>query len=432
MIFVMAGTMKGTYMIKKKYTYKHTTYACYLGYVTQAIINNLAPLFFYIFHVSYGIDYEQLGFLIIANFVTQIAADIWATRYADRVGYRKCMAAAHFFSFIGLVSLGTLPFLLGNVYAGLIISVILYAAGGGLIEVVVSPIVEALPSDNKAGSMSLLHSFYCWGQMLVVLISTALLRVIGSGRWHVIPLVWSLLPLFNIFYFLNVPILPLVEKGKEIKMRELFRHPSFYLFILLMTCAGASELTMSQWSSFFAEKGLGVSKLFGDLLGPGLFALYMALGRFIYGIWGNRIPIRKALMVCSALCVISYLITVFSPMPLLSLISCSFTGITVSLMWPGTFSLSSATFPRGGTLMFGILAICGDIGCSAGPWITGMISGYIVRGNRFMNFLPDKNMDIEQHAIHMGLLVAVAFPLIMLASLLLYRVFTRKHMNRIK
>lgn len=415
-------------MIKKKYTYKHTTYACYLGYVTQAIINNLAPLFFYIFHVSFNISFEQLGFLIIANFATQLITDIWAAKYADRIGYRKCMVAAHGLSFIGLLSLGILPRLLGNVYMGMVISVVVYAVGGGLLEVIVSPIIEALPNNNKAGSMSLLHSFYCWGQMLVVFISTFIIWTIGSGKWFIIPLVWSLIPLYNMFNFLNVPILPLVEDGKGIKLRELFFAPSFYLFILLMICAGASELTMSQWSSFFAEKGLGVPKLMGDLLGPGLFALYMALGRVIYGIWGSRIPLRKALIISSFLCILSYLVTVFSPSPLLSLISCSFTGITVSLMWPGSFSLSSAKFPKGGTLMFGILAICGDIGCSIGPWITGMISDYIVNNNAFFALRFYQYPDIEQIALCIGLLAAAVFPLMMLIGLLLTRSKRKKEL----
>lgn len=406
-------------MTKKVYTYKHTTYACYRGYITQAIINNLLPLFFFIFHTSFNINYEQLGFLIIANFTTQLIADIWATKYADRVGYRKCMVAAHGLGFIGFLLLGILPLILSNPYTGLIISVIVYAFGGGLLEVIVSPIIEALPNKNKEGSMSLLHSFYCWGQMSVVFISTFIIWIIGSDRWFVLPLLWSLFPLYNMFKFLHVPILPLVEEGKGMRIKELFSSPSFYLFIVLMICAGASELTMSQWASFFAEKGLGLPKLLGDLLGPGLFALYMAIGRVLYGIGGNRIPIKKILIISSILCIITYLLTVFIPNPLLSLISCSITGITVALMWPGTFSLSSAKFPKGGTLMFGILAICGDIGCSLGPWITGMISDYFTKNNHILSFWPNRDLDVEQLAIRFGLLVAVIFPLIMLIGLML-------------
>lgn len=408
-------------MRKKTYTYKHTTFSCYRGFITQAIINNLTPLFFYIFHFSFDISYEQLGFLIIANFTTQLIADIWATKYADRVGYRKCMVAAHGLSFIGFVLLGTLPLLLNNAYIGLIISVIIYAIGGGLLEVIISPIIEALPNDNKEASMSLLHSFYCWGQMAVVFISTFLIWVLGRDLWFILPLIWSLFPLYNMFTFLHVPILPLIDDGKGMKIKELFSSPAFYLFMLIMICAGSSELTMSQWSSFFAEKGLGVPKLVGDLLGPGLFALYMAIGRVLYGLWGNRLPLKKCLIVSSFLCIVTYTITVFSPSPLLALFSCSLTGITVALMWPGTLSLSSTSFPRGGTLMFGILAICGDIGCSIGPWITGKISDYLAKSDKLLNAWPNIGLDAEQIAIRIGLLAAIIFPLLMLLGLLLAR-----------
>lgn len=406
-------------MSKKTYTYKHTTFACYRGYITQAIINNLAPLLFYIFHTSLNISYEQLSFLIVANFATQLTTDVWATKYADRFGYRKCMVAAHAMSFAGLVMLGILPNILTYPYIGMIISVIVYAVGGGLLEVIVSPIIEALPNDNKAGSMSLLHSFYCWGQMAVVLLSTLAIWVLGNNLWFVLPLLWSLFPLYNMFKFMRVPILPLIEEGEGMKFKELFSSPLFYLFMMLMICAGASELTMSQWSSFFAEKGLGVPKLVGDLLGPGLFALYMALGRVIYGIWGHRLQIKKCLIASSIFCTITYLVTVFSPSSLLSLIFCSLTGITVSVMWPGTFSLSSFTFPKGGTLMFGILAICGDIGCSAGPWITGMISGYVTRNSNNIFTFADMGIDTTQAAIRIGLLSALIFPVSMFIGLFL-------------
>lgn len=416
-------------MSKKTYTYKNTTFACYRGYITQAIIVNLTPLFFYIFHTSFGISYEQLGFLITANFFTQLLTDIWTTKYADRIGYRKCMVAAHGLCFIGLVMLGTLPFIFKNVYTGLIISTITFAIGGGLLEVLVSPIIEALPSDNKEGSMSLLHSFYCWGQMAVVFISSFAIWIMGRDLWFILPLLWSLFPLYNMFKFLHVPLVPLVEEGKGMGIKELLSSPSFYLFMLIMICAGASELTMSQWSSFFAEKGLGVPKLVGDLLGPGLFALYMAIGRLIYGILGNRLPLKKCLVASSMLCIITYIVTVFSPSPLLSLISCSLTGITVALMWPGTLSLSSAKFTRGGTLMFGILAVCGDIGCSLGPFITGKISDYFTKGNKLLSLWSDMNLDTEQIAIRVGLLVAVIFPAFMLVALIMSKKNTAKNKN---
>jgi fucose permease len=408
-------------MSKKQYTYRNTTFACYRGYITQAIINNLAPLLFIIFQTSFRISYVKLGQLVLINFATQLLTDAWASRYADRFGYRKCMVAAHALCTLGLASLGILPFLLPSPYIGLVIAIMLYAIGGGLLEVIVSPIIEALPNENKEASMSLLHSFYCWGQMLVVLLSTLLLWLIGRDLWFLLPLLWSLFPLYNLFQFRHVPILSLVNEGHGMKLKELFTFPSFYLALILMICAGASELTMSQWSSLFAEKGLGIPKLYGDLLGPGLFALLMAIGRTIYGKLGERLPMKLCLFGSSILCVATYLITVFSPYPLLSLLACSVCGLSVSLMWPGTFSLSSAAFPRGGTLMFGILAICGDLGCSFGPWLAGKISDTVQSTGQTLTLWRNSSMDFEQMGLRSGLFVAVIFPLLMAISLMIFR-----------
>jgi fucose permease len=408
-------------MSKKQYTYRNTTNSCYRGYFTQAIINNLAPLLFIIFQTKFNISYEKLGQLILINFATQLVTDVWATRYADRFGYRKCMVAAHTLCTIGLIFMGVLPVLLPSPYLGLILSIMLYAIGGGLLEVIVSPIVEALPSENKEAAMSLLHSFYCWGQMTVVLISTFLLWIIGRDLWFILPILWSLFPLYNLFQFLKVPILPLVVEGKGMRLKELFSFPAFYLAMLLMICAGASELVMSQWSSIFAEKGLMIPKLYGDLLGPGLFALLMAIGRTIYGHYGDRLPMKGSMLFCSSLCILSYLVTVFSPYPLLSLFTCSLCGFSVSLMWPGTFSLASAAFPRGGTLMFGVLAICGDLGCSFGPWLAGIISDQVQLTGRSLTIWFQRGLDLEQIGLRSGILTGTLFPLVMFISLLIFR-----------
>ncbi len=407
-------------MKNKQYSYRNTTFSCYRAYITQAIVNNLTPLLFIIFQTNYTISYNRLGQLILINFATQLLADVWATRYADRFGYRKCMLAAHAFCTIGLISLGLLPQILPLPYMGLVISVILYALGGGLLEVLVSPIVEALPNENKEASMSLLHSFYCWGQMAVVLISTLTLWLVGRDLWFILPFLWSLFPLYNLFQFRKVPLLPLVHEGKEMRLKELLSFPTFYLALLLMVCAGASELTMSQWSSLFAEKGLQVPKLIGDLLGPGLFALFMALGRTAYGYFGDRLPMKGCLIGSSILCISTYLVTVLTMNPFISLFSCSLSGLSVSLMWPGTFSLSSAAFPRGGTLMFGMLAICGDLGCSFGPWLAGRISDYVQKTGNTLALWTNKGLDPEQLGLRTGILTSVLFPLVMGISLIFF------------
>lgn len=408
-------------MNKKQITYQNTTFACYRGYMTQAIINNIAPLLFIIFQTDFSISYEKLGQLVLVNFASQLLTDIWASKYADHYGYRKCMVAAHALCTIGLISLGLLPMLLPSPFLGLNIAVILYAIGGGLLEVVVSPIIEALPNENKEASMSLLHSFYCWGQMLVVFASTFLLWLIGRDLWFLLPILWAMFPLYNLFQFLRVPLLPLVKEGHGLKLKQLMSAPAFYLAMLLMICAGASELTMSQWSSLFAEKGLQLPKLFGDLLGPGLFALFMALGRTLYGYLGDRLPLKLSLFGSSILCILTYLVTVFSPYPLLSLFACSVCGLSVSLMWPGTFSLASAAFPKGGTLMFGLLAVCGDLGCSFGPWLAGKISDYVQTTGRTLSIWVSSTLTTEQLGLRSGLLSATVFPLAMAVALLIFR-----------
>lgn len=386
-----------------RYTYKHTLRACYLGYITQAIVNNLAPLLFIIFQNQYHISFEMIGRLILINFGTQIVADILSVKYVDRIGYRKAAVMAHIFCSIGLMSLGVLPLIMPVPYMGLVIAVMIYAIGGGIIEVLVSPIVEFLPGDEKASAMSLLHSFYCWGQVGVVLLTTLLLKVIGSSYWFVLPILWAFIPLYNIKNFLKVPIIEPHEDAPTMSIGELLSTRGFMIALLLMLCAGASEITMSQWSSLFAEKGLQVPKVVGDLLGPCFFAVLMGIGRSIYGIWGHKINLNRALMASGILCVICYAVTIFVQNPLISLLGCAVTGLSVSLMWPGTFSVTSATYPMGGTAMFGMLAIFGDIGAAVGPWIAGVVSDAVGLG------------------LKAGLLVAIVFPVILVIGVMLLK-----------
>lgn len=386
-----------------RYTYKHTLRACYLGYITQAIVNNLAPLLFIIFQNQYHISFEMIGRLILINFGTQIVADILSVKYVDRIGYRKAAVIAHIFCSVGLMSLGILPLIMPTPYMGLVIAVMIYAIGGGIIEVLVSPIVEFLPGDEKASAMSLLHSFYCWGQVGVVLFTTLLLKVIGSSYWFVLPILWAFIPLYNIKNFLKVPIIEPHEDAPTMSIGELLSTRGFMIALLLMLCAGASEITMSQWSSLFAEKGLQVPKVVGDLLGPCLFAVLMGIGRSIYGIWGHKINLNRALMASGILCVICYAVTIFVQNPFISLLGCAVTGLSVSLMWPGTFSLTSATYPMGGTAMFGMLAIFGDIGAAVGPWIAGVVSDAVGLG------------------LKAGLLVAIVFPIMLVIGVMLLK-----------
>lgn len=392
--------------MSKTKKYMSTKIACYTGYFVQAIINNLAPLFYVIFQNEFEINYTKISWLIMLNFVTQLFVDIMSVKVIEKLGYRVSIVLAHVFSSLGLFLLGVLPRAMENHYIGLVIPIIIYATGSGLIEVLVSPIVEGLPLENKSGEMSLLHSFYCWGQMSVVLFTTIAIKFAGSENWVYAPMLWAIIPFINMFMFMKVPIFPPVPEGEdEMKVSELFRSGTFILLALLMLCAGASELAMSQWASTFAEESLGVDKLTGDLLGPCLFALLMASARVVFGLVGDKVDVKKVLTFSAGLCVTAYLLSTLSKSPIVSLIGCGLCGLSVATMWPGVFSFAAKIFPRGGTPLFAMLAVFGDFGCAFGPWLAGVVSDGVRAST--MTFDPLK----------FGLMIAVVFPITMIITI---------------
>ncbi len=397
--------------------YKRTLFACYIGYITQAIVVNLAPLFFVIFQTDYGVTYSQIGGLVLFTFAVQMGVDLAMLKLLPKIGYRAAAVSAHVFSTVGLVLLSFLPHVM-EPYAGILISVFFYSIGGGLIEVVISPVVDSLPGDAKASGMSLLHSFYSWGQMLVVLLSTVLLKFIGGSLWRLLPLFWALIPLINTFNFLFVPLIPISTEQKTKSPLGFFRSPVFIVAFLLMICSGAAEQAMAQWASLFAEQGLGVSKVVGDLLGPCLFAVFMSIGRTFYGIKGERIKLSFALLGCAVLSIVCYLVTVLVSVPAIALLGCAVCGLGVSLLWPGMLSYTSMKYNySAGPVMFGLLALGGDIGCSVGPWLTGRVSDLYIAANEGV-------MSAEllaNHAIKAGLFAAMAFPVLMVLLLLVMK-----------
>lgn len=380
-----------------KNDFRHTVRACYAGYITQAAVNNFAPLLFLTFQREYGIPLTQIGMLITINFFTQLMTDLLSAKFADRIGYRKCAVGAHIFAAVGLLGLGIFPEIFPTPFMGLIAAVILYAVGGGLIEVLVSPIVEACHGDAKSGAMSLLHSFYCWGQVLTVLVSTLFFRIFGIDDRILLALIWAVIPALNAVYFCFVPINPITEEGAGLSAGQLFRDRRFLLLMLLMVCAGASELAVSQWASAFAESALHVSKTVGDIAGPCAFAVLMGTARAVYGKNSEKIPLRKMMAGSAALCIVTYLMISLSPSPAVSLAGCALCGMSVGILWPGTFSLASKTIPEGGTAMFAYLALAGDLGCLAGPEVVSLLSG---------------------NGLKTGILAAVIFPVIMLTGVL--------------
>ena len=383
--------------------YKKTLRACYFGFITQAIVANFTPLLFLKFHTEYGIPLGQIALISTTFFFTQLIVDILCAKYVERIGYRRAVVVSEAASAVGLIGLAFLPDLLPSPFAGIIISVIIYAIGSGLIEVLVSPIVEACPFKNKEAVMSLLHSFYCWGTVAVILLSTLFFNIFGISNWKWMACIWAILPLYNIYNFMTCPIEYLVEDGQGMSVGELLKSPLFWTGIILMICAGASEISMSQWASAFTESALGIEKRMGDLAGPCMFAVMQGVSRVIYGKYGNRINLTKYMMGSGALCLICYLLASVSHNPLLSLVGCIMCGFSVGIMWPGTISIMSKRLPVGGTAMFALLAMAGDIGGSVGPAAVGIVT-------------QSANDNLQ-----VGMLSASVFPFVLIMMLLLMR-----------
>ena len=356
-------------------SYKTTKIACFIGFVVQAIINNFLPLLFIIFNTRYNLNYEQLGRLLFVNFFVQLIVDALTPALVKRIGYRGAAIACHGLAAAGLFMLGVLPLVFSNqIYACLVASIIVYASGSGIIEVCISPMVELLPGDKKGADMAFTHSFYCWGQAFTVLVSTLLIFLIGQQHWHFIPMFWAIIPLLNMINFMRVPVIEQPDDPISKTANTLFKNRDFWIFAVIMICAGASEITMAEWASLFAQKALGVSKTVGDLLGPCAFAVCMGSGRVIFGLLDGKFNPQKALILNNILCVLCYVGVAVCNIPALSLIACALCGFSVSLSWPGTYSMAARHFPTGGTLMFSILALCGDLGCSIGPWLMGIVA----------------------------------------------------------
>lgn len=386
----------------EKPNYNKTLIACYLGFITQAIVSNFAPLLYIRFNTTFGIPIGKIALISSFFFFTQILVDLFCAKYVDVIGYRKCIVLSEVLAAAGLIGLAFLPNIMHNPFAGIMISVFVYACGSGLIEVLASPIVEACPFDNKEGVMSLLHSFYCWGSVGVILMSTAFFYFFGIDKWPILTCIWAIIPLVNIFNFLSCPIERLTEEGKGYTITQLVRIPVFWVAIVLMICAGASELSMSQWASAYAESALKLSKNIGDIAGPCMFAVVMGLTRTLYGKYGEKVNLVKFMIASGVLCLACYIAAATASKPVIGLIGCVICGVSVAIMWPGTISISSKTIPMGGTAMFALLAMAGDLGGTIGPGVVGMVIQQA--GNNFQS----------------GMLVGCIFPvLLIIASIII-------------
>ena len=389
--------------------YQKTKAACYLGFITQAIAANFAPLLFLKFHNDYRISLGNIALISTVYFFTQLLIDLFCAKFVDRIGYRVSIVISEVCSATGLIGLAFLPDMLPNAFAGILISVTVYAMGCGLIEVLVSPIIEACPFENKEATMSLLHSFYCWGAVGTIVISTAFFALFGMDSWRWLTILWALIPAYNIYNFATCPIVPIVEDGKGMGIRQLAKRPLFWVSICLMVCAGASELAMAQWASAYAEAALGLTKTLGDLMGPCMFAVTMGISRIIYGKYGEKLDLMKFMVASGVLCVACYLMASLSANPIIGLIGCTLCGFSVGIMWPGTISISSKKFPTGGTAMFALLAMAGDLGGSIGPAIVGKVTQY------------------AGDDIRAGMGVGLIFPIVLIAMLFIMSKATGRH-----
>lgn len=397
----------------KKQNYQLTMYACFIGYIVQAIVNNFIPLLFVTFQKSYDIPLTQITLLITLNFGIQLVVDMLSAGFVDKIGYRASSIIAHICAAAGLALLTVLPEALPDPFIGILIAVFIYAIGGGLIEVLISPILEACPTDNKETAMSLLHSFYCWGHVGVVLISTLFFSIFGIGNWKILALCWAVIPVANIILFAKAPIYSLHEEGeKGLTLRQLFTRKIFWVMMLMMLCAGASEQAVSQWASTFAEQGLGVSKTIGDLAGPMSFAALMGLSRLLYGKFGDRLDLDRFMQLSCLLCIAAYLCISLVPVPAVGLVGCAVCGFSVGIMWPGTFSKASASIKGGGTALFAMLALAGDVGCSGGPTLAGFISGCF--GGE----------------LRAGILAAIVFPVLLLVGIVISKKLLKNTGNK--
>ena len=384
--------------------YKKTKLACYLGFITQAVAANFAPLLFLKFHTDYNISLGNIAMISTSFFFTQLLVDLFCAKYVDKIGYRVCIVVSEVCSAAGLVGLAFLPEIIPSPFIGIIISVILYAIGSGLIEVLGSPIVEACPFENKEATMSLLHSFYCWGAVGTILVSTVFFLLFGIGSWKWLAVIFALIPAINIINFATCPIELLVEEGQGMGIRKLFSNPMFLIAIVMMVCSGASELAMAQWASAYAESALGFSKAVGDIAGPCMFAVTMGISRVLFGKAGDKMKLNRFMIGSGILCFVCYLLASFSENPIIGLAGCIVCGFSVGIMWPGTISISSKAFPTGGTAMFALLAMAGDLGGSIGPAIVGRVA------------------DMFGGSIHVGMRIGLLFPITLCFMLFLFNI----------
>lgn len=393
----------------------------------QAMVINLTPLFFIPLQREYGLSFEQLGRLVLVNFLTQMVVDLICTAVVDRFGLvRPLTVVAQFLAAMGLWLFAAAPwFFPDDPYTGLLIGTIVFSTGCGLIEVLVSPIIQAVPSAHKETQMALLHAFYPIGKVVVVAVTAVVLWVAGSTAWVWIALAWSVVPLLNTIAFWRTELPPFVHEEHREKTRTMARNPVFWICLLGILLAGATEVTLAQWTSAYAQVALGISAPVANLVGFGLFSAFMILGRLWFGLRGQSLPLLPVLLLGSALSALCYVLAAVSPGSWLPLTACVAAGFFVSMLWPGLVSLAAGIFPKAGISLFALLAAFGDSGAGGGPWLVGYAADFFAAApNLATAILPAWLLMEAPEALGMrsGLLLSAAFPV----ALFLLLAFVRK------
>lgn len=395
--------------------YRLTTISCFVGIFAQAVIINLAALLFMPLMRLHGLTYVQLGTLVAVNFSVQVGSDLVFSGLIDRIGFRRLVLPACLVGSLGLFLFALAPVLLpGRVFAGLLAATAVYSAAGGLLEVLLSPIVNAIPNEEKGAAMSLLHSFYAWGQMATIILTTLFLFLVGERHWQWMVGFWALLPLANFLLFLKAPFPPSVPEEHRLNMGDLILKPFCLLAFAAIFFGASAEVLMNQWTSAFMERALLLPKLTGDLFGMCGFALMLGLGRAWHGKYGARFDISKALVAMSALAVLCYLVVALAPGSWPGLLACMVCGFATSLLWPGTLIVASERYPLAGAWMFALLAAAGDVGAGLGPWFTGWVVDHAIDTAAALRLEQWLGIGGEQAALRLGILAGTIAPLLAL------------------
>ncbi len=385
--------------------------ACYGANVTMSIVGNMSSLLFLTFRSLYNLSFSLLGSLVLINFATQLIIDLAFSFFSHKFNISKSVKIAPVLGAIGLLFYASAPFLFKNaVYFGLALGTVIFSAASGLNEVLISPVVAALPSENPERDMSKLHSTYAWGVVAVVIVSTLFLFAFGSKRWYVLPILFTSVPIFSTVMFFGATLPPLDTPQKASGAVSMLKNKTLWTCVIAIFLGGACELVMTQWCSSYLEQALGIEKIWGDIFGVATFALMLGLGRTLYAKYGKNI--EKVLLLSGVGATVCYLICILSPLPVFGLFACALTGLCVALMWPGSLVVAANRITSGGVFIYAIMAAGGDLGAAIGPQLTGIVADVVTASTFASSWATKWGLSVEQLSMKLGMCVGLVFSLL--------------------